>query len=644
MLRPLWELPEGEIGEAVVAKCDQYAARQRYRRTRLKRWFSCYEGREVQSLAEVSGYDPAKEVGAVLTPAKSAVNAIVAKVGAKQRPKATWLTKGADYKNRVQAKYQTRFCEGLNHQAQGRYSNTWDLALACLRDAAIGEGGVIVVEPKATRQVVQRSRAFSWEYFYDPHEAEKGNPRECWRRRKIKRWGLIDQHDRRRTDILAASLHADDAEEAKEDSTEYCSLYEYWHLPNDKGEGGIYVATVSGARKPLIRRKWRWQNFPHAHLSWVPNRVGMWSEPAVERMARIQEMLNDTVLRVARNVRILSGGFIDIENDAYDAHAFEAPNGMQVNKRKNGAQPATITMPSPFNQLVLQWADWLHGKAFEQAQVSELNASGRVEAGITAAVAMRTRNDLQSELFLPMARAYEQLFCDIAIRDVQAARDLDDQGVDLKAGYERNGVMRMIEWSTVKAEDEDLFEVTVQAASSLEDTLAGRRQLITEWVQGGAMSPERGAQLLSDENPDPTSLSKRMQAQQRYMDRIIEDMLDVAPDEVSEFLTREADGFEAPDPYLDLDKAILQVTDAYVEALADDVPSETRGLLQRWIQLADTMVLKRQQEQAPPGPGMGMGMGMGAEGLAPEVEPMGGPPPPEEMNLAPEMGAPMPMQ
>lgn len=616
---PWFEADTGDVSDRTVDWIERNAGRQRHRRTRLLKWRSCYHGRTCTRLTD-DLYEDTASTGDPLTPGKSVSNAAVAKIAAKQRPKGIWLTKGADYKHRIQAKYRSLFCEGILYQRQGRYANTWELMEQVARDATVGEGGCVVVEPNKKLKMVAHHRAMSWEFFFDTAASQSGRPTELGRRHAVPKHELAAEYPEFKSAIMSAPLVDDDivSDGVTSYSETMLSLYHAWHLPQPDGEGGWtggrYIKTFSGADKPLEDREWRWPNFPVLIYTWMANSTGMWGESLMERVLATQSMLNDTVMRAYANIRLLSGGWIDVEEGSHEDDELESNDAMKILKRAPGRPPASVTMPPAFHPSTLQFIDWLWGKAHEQAQVSELNSSGRIEPGITAAVAMRARNDLQSELFLPQARAYEQCFATLAMLDVQCARDMADEDIELSAAYEKNGVMRMISWETIQDEDEDIFEVTIQAANSVEDSLAGRRQTITELAQSGALSPELASKLLTDGDPDPTSFSKRQQAQERYIEQLIEKMLEAMPDEWDA-----AEDMEPPDPYMDLDAGILQATDAYWEARADNVPDFNLELIRQWIQLCDKEVERRSQPAAPPADAAAM---MPPPGLAAPAAPM----------------------
>jgi len=184
-----------------------------------------------------------------------------------------------------------------------------------------------------------------------------------------------------------------------------------------------------------------------------------------------------------------------------------------------------------------------------------------------------------------------------------------------------HGELEDIDFDRVRM-DADSFVVTVQASSSSEDTLAGRRQAITELTQAGYISPEVSEEMLTSSNPDTSAMNKREQAQRRYLEKLIArfqeyeaveerkgeddddaDEMEEPEDMADEMVDTDDDNpFEPPDPALNLDAAIIQMSEGYWETKCDGAPEENLQLFRDWISLADKEIEKRQAAAAPPPP------------------------------------------
>jgi hypothetical protein len=640
---------KSEAGSMVVKLIDQYAQRQGMRREAQKYRLRTYLGQDPASLSAdmFEQLDPTKQLD-VIPVAQTVVHAAVAKIAAKQQPKPQVLTKGGNYKHRIQAKYISRFFEGVFRQPQGRYANAWELTRHVFKDACLREAGVIKVWGNPDTQQIVLDRRNVLEYFVDPLEAERGNPRSLHERYRYPKRDLCERFPSHERAIMAAPLHSDDNDSSTADRSEHmCSVYESCSLPGYDGKPGRHIIAVAGQTGPratLVDEDWHWPTFNSVFLLFEPNLFGMWSRPPVDLIAAPQEILNDTIRRMALNIRLTAGGYVDCEQGAYEDADLVSNAALKVMERKPGAAPCNITMPPAFNPQTMQFLDMIRAACFEVVSVSEMNATGRIEAGVTAAIAMRTANDRQNEMFLPHSRAYEQLHASLGRLILQAARDLEAQGVNLEVGYQRGGLMDLVDWKTIKPEREDMFEVMIDPVNSAEDTLSARQQTISELGAGGSFSPETTARLLTSPNPDLESFNKRERAQFNYLERLIGRYREVDFDEfdtIEDWL--EEGEWEGPDPYLNLDAAILQFTDGYIEALDDGAPEFNRELLRRWMKMADVMIQERSAQAngpaaAPqpggPGPGMPMDPGM-APGMEPQLQ-MAPPMPPEQLAPAAE--------
>ncbi len=234
-------------------------------------------------------------------------------------------------------------------------------------------------------------------------------------------------------------------------------------------------------------------------------------------------------------------------------------------------------MPDPFNGMVLNYAERMRSLVFELPGVSELAAQGRKEPGIDSGVALRNMNDLQGERFLPKSRAYEQFFVDVGKRILDAIQDLDAQGITPKSFLPSEGLITEIDWQSIKPSEEDLYEVQVQAGSSIADSLPARLQFVSDLQAGGLLSPEAAKRMLTSGDPDLESMSNREQAQFHWIERLIQEVHDV--EDADEDIQ-----IEGPDPLMNLPSATMQMTEAYLELSSwPKTPENKRRALRNWI-------------------------------------------------------------
>jgi hypothetical protein len=442
----------------------------------------------------------------------------------------------------------------------------------------------------------------------------------------------MDAFQGKRREILKATLHSDDREGATMTEREHdmCSVYVGWFL-GYAGKPGKHVIAVrsggqgaaSGGVTVLVNEEWTWPCFPIATVIWERNRFGIWGTPLMDQCGDLQTHANDIYLRIERNARTLARGYLEVEEDTYIDNASQASGDLVVKERKAGKPAGVYTMPAPFNQYTVNFFQMAKGMCYEIPGVSEMSAQSRTEPGIESGRAIESMNDLQSERFLPKARAYENLFVQLARLDMYAANDIRAKNGKVKVAVGYGEYLDEIVWDDVAPEDAELF--TVQAASSIEDTLAGRRQFISDYAAAGYITPETAERMLATSNPDVESMNKREQAQHRYLERIIARFQKAKP----QTWDSAVDGV-APDEYLAKEAAYVQMVDAYLEMLGDEAPEFNLELVREYLTLLNQMLQPETLPQEPPGGGMPPGGGEPMIDPSMGMDPMAGgemPPP-----------------
>jgi len=227
--------------------------------------------------------------------------------------------------------------------------------------------------------------------------------------------------------------------------------------------------------------------------------------------------------------------------------------------------------------------------------VSELAAQGRKEPGIDSGVAVRHMNDLQGQVFLNQARAYEQMFVDFGKRIINAVQKLDEQGVRPRSWLPSNGVIQEIDWREFRPDGEDQYEVQLAPSSSLDDSLPGRLQMVSDLQAAGLIDQTVASRMLTSQDPDIEGMTARRQAQYNWIERLICEVHDEKDEDVEIVM-------QPPDPLMALPQAITQVSEAYFEFSSwRNTPENKRRALRNWI-LQAVDLLYRQNTPATTSP------------------------------------------
>ncbi len=609
---------EDEAARVMVATLTKLYQDQNGRRDAAARQISTVLGREVDlhSYADMEcGYseDRVAMTASVLDTAK-------AQIASTQRPKPVALTKGASYRMRLEAKKMTKFCEAQLGQPCGRFNNAWGLGEQCLKDAAThGDGLAKVYADEAAGQIVIK-RVFAHQFFVHEADARDGNPQFLYHEWDTDRDSLMDRYPKHADAIRHAATSIDSTKLNTTDLGENrVQLYEAWKLPEIVGADGPlgqgwHIIAISGSGKGvcLLREAWTVPVFPIARIVWEPNAIGMWSQGMVSGIETLQEDINRFLDYMIENTELGGFGYTDYPEGAYDEDQIRSNRALKHLARKPGfenAGPLNVVTPDPFSRTVIDVYQILRSAFFETTGVSDMSTQGRQEQGITAAVAIRTINDLRTQRFLPKSRSYEEFFAQIGRLSVLAAYNLKEQGKSPKLVLHRDGYVDEVDFDAIEMPIEKC-EIVVGSMSSTEDTMAGRLSAATDMMTAGWITPEQAKVILTSPNPDIEAFTRRDQAQQRYYEKLISKFQSAKEDDWDPLK------FPMPDPVLSLQMGIQMMTDGYAETklMGEDDPDSNADfncrLFTKWIAFAWQTLGKGQPavEQAPPMLGTGATM------------------------------------
>ena len=608
-----WAFEGDEMANKAWSIADKLRSDQKYRSRRAAICLTAYEGAAYETFnwANYSSNDdlPAYELN--LT--RAACDTIHAEIAGRQKPTAKFQTVNGDWKEKRRAKKLERFVNNVFKVKHGDFLTGWEMGEAVFHDATIfPDGGVIKVYCDDSGHICLE-RHFAHELFVDPGEAKYGSPQNLfhvytmdldmalWCFAEDPELDLSSQEKQKRVMAIRGSAGKIDATESMSgDPSERMDLVEIveaWRLPFSEDEPGKHVFTCQ-AGIVLYEEEWTRDRFPFASVQWERDRMGTYGKSLAWQGKAMHDEIVEYSKKMAERFALCgakrtfyTAGSIDVEQ----LESNEAETFIEVDK---GADLPRETVPQPIAEAEAMWLETIQHRYFQLLGVSEAKAGARKEAGVTAGVALRTVNDMQSVRFLPKAKRYENLYVDMAQLIIQCAREAEAAGIDVKTGKEE------IAWSEVSL-PEEAYQIEVAASSALPNDPAGRLQMTQELYSAGVIGVDTYKQMLGF--PDIEKQMNFITAQRDYLERIFDTFLDVEPGEI------DATTYEAPDPMLiNKQDAILQASQAYFEALYNDAPQENLDLIRQWIEDLTTLMAEAQADLAqvaPAAPAARMGMG-----------------------------------
>lgn len=542
---------------------------------------------------------------------RSLCQTVQAKLGGKNRPKVQFVTSGASWQQRRRAYHLDRFAEAQFHQRQGQHENIWELGAALLLHALVfGDGFAYVYADTIEKQVAVET-VFPWQIFVDSADAANGRPQACFMVRPFDKDRLVSLYPEAKEAINKAKgisigdglKDAGDAYyRAGARAAEQIEVIDAFLLPTGPDEPGQHLRYIDG--KTLERKEWTRNEFPLVHMRWAAELQGWWSKSLVGEVRSISDEINHIVQRLSDCVRLTQKAVC------------LAPEGCVKSGDLNSNEDCTLIeydptvgkpdwhSPAPFDAATVQWLQMNVDQCFAIPGVSPMSATSRKEQGVTAAIALRTISDMETERFMVQQNKYEQLYVALCRHMIACTRELAAEDPEYAVTWPGESFLREIKWRDVDLPD-DQYVMRPDPVSHLKNTPTDRLQLAQDMYGAGNFSKaslDESVKYLNSK--DHLGGSDK---QTKLIERYIEGWLDATPEDLEDGTFK----FRSPFPYLQLPAAMLQVAEAYVEAQLDEAPDFALDFFLRYIEQCDEIVKARaaeaaaaQQAMSPPVAGM----------------------------------------
>jgi hypothetical protein len=536
---------------------------------------------------------------------RSLCQTVQAKLAGKNRPKVQFVTSAASWRQRRRAYHLDRFAEAQFHLKQGQFGNIWELgALILLLSLVVGDGFAYVYADDIDQQVAVEP-IFPWQLFVDPNDAAQGRPQCVFLVRPFDRDRLAAIYPESKAAIAQAKAigvgeHTDSADGYLKGgirSAEQVEVIDAWCLPTSKDKPGVHLRWVDG--KTLERKPWKRTEFPFVHLKWAAQIQGWWAQSLISEVRSISDEINSIVQRLSDCVRRTQKAvWLYPDGSIKPADLETNEDGINIGYDPVLGKPELIN-PPPFDNATIDWLRMNLEQCYGIPGVSQMSATSRKEQGVTAAIAMRTIQDVETERLGTQQNGYELFYVDLCRHMIACTRELAAENPDYAVRWPGESFLREIKWKDVDL-PEDQYVMRPDPVNHLKNTPTDRLQLAQDMFATGTFSkPALDQSILYLNTKD--HLTGGGDKQEKLIERYIESWLDATPErqESGEFK------FRSPFPYLQLPAAMLQVAEAYVEAQLDEADDFNLDFFLRFIEQCDTIVQERAAATAPPPPALG---------------------------------------
>lgn len=511
---------------------------------------------------------------------QSALDTLAAKI-TKNKPKPMFLTSGGSYKLQKQAKKLEKFVDGVFYENKV-YT---DVGRRVFQDAEIFGDGMPKVYAKDGRVCIERRNPR--QIYTDWIESINKNPRQMFETQLVDRDVLIDCYPQHADKIRAASGASLDSIGLYSSTADQLLVVEAWHLPSgEDAKDGKHVMCIDTVC--LVNEEWSKSSFPFAKLPFNERTEGYWSQGGAEQIQGNQLEINKIMWRISRSLDLGSTFKVWIKNGSKIVK--EHVNN-EIGTIINSDEPPQYLVPPIVQPEIYARLKEAKNEAFELIGVSQLSAQSQKPAGLDSGKALRTYNNIETERFVTVGKAYEQMFLDLAALVIDCAKDIVAEHGSLKIKAPNSKVIDDIDFKDIKLKDED-YILKMYPTSSLPNDPEGRLQSIQERVQAGMMTPRQASRLL--DFPDEEAWSQLNSAREDWLHDCFENIIYEGK-------------FTAPEPEDDLQLAQTMFLDYYAFSKANGVEDKKLQMLIQFNDQTKDLIMKAM----PPPPPMPMDDGGG---------------------------------
>lgn len=549
---------------------------------------------------------------------RSAADTLTSKI-AKHRPLPQVLTQKGSWKSQKRARKMTQFLEGEFYR-QRVYEKH---AARIIRDAAVFGRGALKVWTEGDK--IRTERCHVWELYCDEWDARYGDPRNLYHCRSVDKGILLERFGRTESGSMRKSVKdaldeagrlsfIDDRWDDRGGMTvDRIDLIEAWHLPSSEDAGdGRHVVAIEGCT--LLDEKWELDYFPFAILNYNEPLVGCWGHGLVEQAEGYQYEINLASEKSSEQHRMSGVGILVPDNAKI--HDQQIRNGITQIHHKAGGKPTVFDMDL-VNEHTRQRPRELTQDALNDMGMSQMSVQSQKPAGITAAIALQTLDDIETERFMVFGRAYETWNLEVGRRFIDCAKRIAKDFGDMAVTVPMKGGLLDLNWNDVYV---DGAEIKIHPTSLLPQQLGARLEKLKDMWNTGLL--DRAAFLRHLDAPDLQAELDLETADQLVVDEMLEKMSEAEEEEGES-------AYMPPSAYQQLEDpqqpgrpgwALKRCQQRLNRGLLDGMPEFNQEMLRRFLKDGDEL-LKSMAPAPPPAP-----MGMGAPGIAPPAGAVAPPP------------------
>lgn len=372
--------------------------------------------------------------------------------------------------------------------------------------------------------------------------------------------------------------------------TERVACLWMWKLPDKNGKGGRKIVVAGGETGVVLCDiEWKHPWFPACVLRWRERPRGYYGKSLADQVYPKQVRLDRIELRIQECIDRMAYPRVIYDTNAesdVDDMGGKIAGGIKWNSANPGAQPPVFVQPPAVPAELWQEKKALIDEAYQEIGISQWAARQEKPAGVTAAAALETLKDEESNAHQDYSRRREDFRCELATKMVALAKELYSTPVVGKDGKKRKRKIRFnvpgrkflesVDFGDADMEA-DAFELRPFRISNLPNTPAGRAQAIYDMYASGQLSYDdylRALETYDIEAPKSLATAAANAIEARLDDMVFEG----------------EDGYRSPSPMLDLELALKMASTRFMHEESQKTPPDRLGLIAQFIDEIHTLM------------------------------------------------------
>lgn len=507
---------------------------------------------------------------------QTCIDAATARI-AKDKPRVFCMPNTSDTRIIKKAENQTKFLDGA-FMAGGHYEVSEDT----FRDGGIYGDGALWLRD-ITNQVTAHALKQD-EIFIDPIDGMHNDPQEIFVEIPESRRALLQRYKR----VPGAAEAIERAKSSWRGDMSFMGLADQVHVTyawrkksHEDSDDGKYAVCID--QFTLEFGDWDEDFFPVLRWQWTPPTYGPFGIGIAHRLEGRQMAISSIMRAVMTSVNLFAVPRVWLEKMSnVSQHSLTNEDGT-VNYYSG--QPPVFSTPSAAAPDIYQFLQWLISEAPKEVGLSDMSVTSEKPAGLNAAVAIRTYQDVETQRFAIVGQRWERFYVKMAEVTLALAAKIYGRTKKYSVKVPGRRFLKTIDWSDIGLKS-DQYNLAAYPTSLLPKTPEGQLQTVQELINSGFMPKDVALQQLRVPNLNPW-----IDSETASRDNIMAAILSI----------RDKKKYKPPNGIAEIDLCVTEAMNAWLQSDADpNAPPEVTDMLLRFLTEAQSKQAAVKAAAAPP--------------------------------------------